>query len=75
MLKTSHNEGAKTSASSSSNLFRILSGPHVFCDLKLRRTLTTSISMSVMLENSAVVDVESKGGVVNDSGSLGLRGE
>ena len=75
MLNTSHNEGAITSASSISNLFGMLSGPHAFRELRLRRTPTTSISVSWILESSAVVDFKGKGGVVNDSESLGLKTE
>ena len=64
MLNTSHNEGAITSARSISNQFGILPGPHAFCELRLRRTPTTSSSVSWIPESSPVVDVKVKGDVV-----------
>ena len=75
MLNTSRNEGAITSASSISNLFGMLSGPHAFGELRLRRTPTTSTSVSWIPESSPVVDVKGKGGVVKDFVSFGLKTE
>jgi hypothetical protein len=53
----------------------MLSGPHAFREFRLRRTPTTSISESWILESSGIDDVEGKGDLLNDSELLGLKTE
>jgi hypothetical protein len=75
MFNILHNEGAITFASSISSLFGMLSGPLAFRGFRLRRTPTTSISESWILDSSGIDEVEGKGDLLNDSELLGLKTE